>query len=99
MRPKQLPVAPVDAAWHKLLTNKYYVDEFYDAAIVRPLRATARFLHRVVDVGIVDGIVRRVAWLFGATGNEVRRVQNGDIQTYVTALVVGLAVILFLVGV
>ncbi|MCC6625408.1 MAG: NADH-quinone oxidoreductase subunit L, partial [Deltaproteobacteria bacterium] len=86
-----LPRAPVDAGWHRLLTNKYYVDEAYDVAFVRPMRATARFFHRVVDVVFIDGIfVRGSAIVVGAVGNILRLFQTGDVQAYVTVLVVGL---------
>ena len=40
---------------YNLLLNKYYVDEFYDLIIVRPLRVTARVLWKVADAVIVDG--------------------------------------------
>jgi len=90
-----LPRAPVEAGWHRVLTNKYYVDELYDFLFVRPMRATARFLHTVVDVGIIDGIfVRGTAKVVGAVGSILRLFQTGDVQAYVTVLVVGLMVAL-----
>ncbi len=86
-----LPTAPVDAGWHKLLTNKYYVDEIYDAIFIRPLRALARGLHKVMDVAIVDGLlVRGPAKVVGFIGNQFRTLQNGDMQAYVTVIVLGL---------
>ncbi|PKN58381.1 MAG: NADH-quinone oxidoreductase subunit L [Deltaproteobacteria bacterium HGW-Deltaproteobacteria-14] len=95
----RLPVAPVEAGWHKLLTNKYYVDEFYDLAVIRPLRALARGLYRIVDVKIIDGIfVRGSAQLVSKIGDGLRVLQNGDVQAYATAIVVGLAAVLLLVG-
>lgn len=88
---ERLPVAPVGAAWHRILTNKYYVDEFYDAVFVRPLRALARFSYKVIDVGLIDGIfVRGSAIALGFIGDGLRKLQNGDVQAYVTVLVVGL---------
>jgi len=41
---------------YKILYNKYYIDEFYDMAIIKPAHALARFLWRF-DAGIVDGMV------------------------------------------
>ncbi|HRE88710.1 MAG TPA: NADH-quinone oxidoreductase subunit L [Myxococcota bacterium] len=87
-----LPVAPTQAAWHRVLTNKYYVDEIYDWAFVRPLRATASLLHKVVDVGFIDGVlVRGPAKALGFIGQRLRGLQTGDVQSYVTVIVVGLA--------
>ena len=95
----KLPVAPVAAGWHKVLTNKYYVDEFYDRTIIRPLRTLARVLYRFVDVKLIDGLfVRGSAQLVGKLGDGLRVLQNGDVQAYVTAIVVGLAAVLILVG-
>ena len=91
----ELPVAPVDAAWHRLLTHKWYVDEFYDATIIGPLHALAGFFHRVTDVRLIDGLfVRGTARAVGRLGDALRRVQNGDVQAYVAAIVVGFAVFL-----
>ena len=95
----KLPEAPVNAWWHRILTNKYYVDEFYDLVLIRPLRATARFMHRVVDVRIIDGVfVRGTAKVVSKLGDGLRLMQNGDVQAYVTAIVVGLAAVIVLVG-
>ncbi|MFO0751231.1 MAG: NADH-quinone oxidoreductase subunit L [Myxococcota bacterium] len=86
-----LPRAPVEAGWHKLLTNKYYVDEAYDFLFVRPMRRTAKFLYEFVDVGLIDGVfVRGSAKVVGAVGSILRLFQTGDVQAYVTVLVVGL---------
>ena len=88
----ELPTAPVHARWHQTLTNKYYVDEFYDAVLVRPLRGLAQFMYKVVDVRIIDGVfVRGSAITVGLVGKGLRSLQNGDVQAYVTVLVVGLA--------
>ncbi len=87
-----LPVAPTESAWHRVLTNKYYVDEFYAWAFIRPMRVIARGLHKVVDVAIIDGLlVRGPAKLLGFVGDRMRGLQNGDVQAYVTVIVVGLA--------
>ena len=83
---------PLTVTWHRVLTNKYYVDEFYDLVLVRPLRGLAQFSYKVIDVGIIDGIfVRGSAKAVGLVGKGLRQLQNGDVQAYVTVLVVGLA--------
>ena len=81
-------LAPV----HRLLTNKFYVDELYDLLIVRPLKATADFLHVVVDEGLIDTVlVRGAAAVFEGAGWLLRRLQNGQVQFYAFVLVLGLA--------
>ena len=50
------------------------------------------------DVRIIDGLfVRGSARLVGAVGDGLRFFQNGDVQAYVTAIVVGIAAILVVV--
>ncbi|MCY4602329.1 MAG: NADH-quinone oxidoreductase subunit L [Acidobacteria bacterium] len=49
------------AGTHRLLTNKYYVDELYDATFVRGSMSSARGLWRF-DGGVVDGAVNGAGW-------------------------------------
>ena len=91
----QLPIAPVQSAWHRVLSNKWYVDEIYEALLLKPMHALAGFFYRVTDVKLIDGLmVRGTAIAVGRLGAALRRVQNGDVQAYVTAVVVGFAVFL-----
>ncbi len=51
--------APAEHGFERVLLNKYYVDEIYDAAIVEPVVATSRgLLWRGIDVGLIDGLTR-----------------------------------------
>ncbi|QJD77730.1 NADH-quinone oxidoreductase subunit 5 family protein [Spirosoma rhododendri] len=43
----------------------------------------------------VDGIVNGAAWLAGRTGQLLRSVQNGRVQSYITVAVVGLLLVLW----
>ena len=47
---------------HRWLTNKYYVDEAYDATAVRGTMGSARWLWSV-DKAVVDGAVNGAGWL------------------------------------
>ena len=55
---------------YRLLLNKYYVDEIYDAAIVQPIkRLSTGALWKGVDAGLIDGTVNGVGALVrGASG-------------------------------
>jgi len=86
------------AALYRLVLDKYRVDEAYDALVVRPLQAVARFLHRVVDVILIDGLgVNGAAFGAKLTGRLLRFTQTGDVQVYVAFLLVGLAALFFFV--
>ena len=77
---------------HKLVENKYYVDEFYNLVIVRPLVGLARFCHRVIDVIFIDTLgVNGSAFVVKALGVAPRIYHNGNVQRYLFAIVLGLA--------
>jgi NADH-quinone oxidoreductase subunit L len=83
---------------HKLLYNKYYVDEIYAAAVVRPLIWLSRnVLWKVVDAGMIDGAVNGVADGAAAVGDTVRHTQSGNTRSYAVWVVVGAIVILGIV--
>jgi NADH-quinone oxidoreductase subunit L len=85
-------------AGYKLLANKYFVDEFYRAIIVKPLLGFSKYiLEWVVDIGILGGI----AWLLGGiatlAGAILQRWQSGNIRSYAAWLAVGAAAVLLFV--
>jgi len=74
----------------KLLSNKYYVDEMYDALVVRPIHwASNAVLWRVVDERGIDGSVNGLAHAARAVGERVRQVQSGNTRSYATWVVFG----------
>ncbi|GGB18981.1 NADH-quinone oxidoreductase subunit L [Puia dinghuensis] len=79
----------------KVLANKWYVDEFYNAMIVRPLDLLAQFLV-FFDKNIVDGIVNGVGRLVQYGSRQLRLLQSGQVGGYVLLMVLGI-LILFLV--
>jgi NADH-quinone oxidoreductase subunit L len=83
---------------YKTLLNKYYVDELYAAAIVRPLVwLSENVLWKVVDVEAIDGTVNGIAHGARSVGDTVRHTQSGNTRSYAVWVVVGaLAVILIL---
>jgi len=48
-------------ALHRLFNHKYYVDELYDGAFVRPTTTTADLLADEVDPHVIDGLVNGAA--------------------------------------
>jgi NADH-quinone oxidoreductase subunit L len=79
----------------KVLANKWYVDEFYNAVIVKPLDLLAQFLV-FFDKNIVDGIVNGVGRLVQYGSRQLRLLQSGQVGGYVLLMVLGILV-LFLV--
>jgi NADH-quinone oxidoreductase subunit L len=82
-------------ALHSLLLNKYYVDEIYDATIVRPIRVIAEEgLWRGADVRLIDGAVNAVATIVDEGATVLRRLQSGSVRTYAGSVILGVVVIL-----
>src|ERR1700761_6329019 len=79
----------------KVLANKWYVDEFYHAIIIKPLDLLAQFLV-FFDKYIIDGIVNGVGRLVQYGSRQMRLLQSGQVGGYVLLMVLGI-VILFLV--
>jgi NADH-quinone oxidoreductase subunit L len=83
------------AGLHRLLLNKYYVDEVYDTAVVQPIRIVSEEgLWKRVDTGLIDGAVNGVADGVRGSGEILRRAQTGSVRAYAASLVLGAAVVL-----
>jgi NADH-quinone oxidoreductase subunit L len=80
---------------YNLLLNKYYVDELYDATVVRPLVGLSREgLWRGFDVKVVDGAVNGTAAIVAGGASMLRRVQTGSVRTYAGSVILGVVLIL-----
>ncbi|MGH7567950.1 MAG: NADH-quinone oxidoreductase subunit L [Gemmatimonadales bacterium] len=103
LRPEELKparLAPPETGVGRILWKKWYVDELYDAVIVRPLVWFAReVLWKVVDARLVDGALvngsARVTRAFGVLGS---RLQTGQVGLYVAIFVGGVLAVLLAAG-
>ena len=79
---------------NKALENKWYVDEAYDGAVVKPLNGLSRFFGDVVERlgidGLVNGVGKGVRW----GSDRVRLLQNGQVGYYLFVMVVGMTLLL-----
>jgi NADH-quinone oxidoreductase subunit L len=74
---------------HRLLLHRYYVDELYDRAIVRPLLALSRWCAGPFDLGVIDGAVNGVAAAAGRLAGVLRRHETGFVMNYALSMLVG----------
>jgi NADH-quinone oxidoreductase subunit L len=80
---------------YRVLLNKYYVDEIYDALIVQPIKRTsAGALWKGVDAGLIDGSVNGVGASVQGASQTLRQLQTGSIRTYAASLFLGVVLIL-----
>lgn len=84
-------------ALYRLLWNKFYVDEIYDALIVRPIRVTSEFLlARVVDEGVIDGgLIHGSGRLISWAGSAVNFLQGGLANNYAFFFLIALGGLVF----
>jgi NADH-quinone oxidoreductase subunit L len=80
---------------YRLLLNKYYVDEIYDATVVQPIRIISQEgLWRGVDVHVIDGAVNGTASIVDGSSSLLRRLQSGSVRAYAGSLFIGVVLIL-----
>ncbi len=74
----------------RLLENKYYVDEAYDAAIINPIKSGSREgLWRLFDVAVIDGIVNGLGRGVAQIGGVLRYMQIGFVRSYAAIILLG----------
>ena len=76
----------------KVLYNKYYVDEAYDAVFVRSINGLSGFFRDFIETGL-----SALVFGLGKVTNEIafqgKKLQNGSIGLYLFAFVLGLCAI------
>ncbi len=82
------------AGVHKAIYNKYWVDEFYGATVVRPLIKGSIFLWKIFDVLIIDGLANGLAYLTGDASAMARKMQTGYLRGYLTAFLIGTVLVI-----
>ncbi len=74
----------------RLLENKYYVDEIYNAGLINPIKAGSREgLWKIFDVGVIDGIVNGLGRSITEIGRAVRYLQVGFVRSYAAIILLG----------
>ena len=83
---------------YALLSNKFYVDEIYEGAVVQPIWAASKgFLYRVIDVRIIDGLINATGVAARLVGEVLRILQTGVVRTYLVFFMIGTVLILWLI--
>ena len=80
---------------HRLLLNKYYVDELYDVTVVQPVKIVSEdALWRGMDARVVDGAVNATGQVVSGLSAVLRLLQSGSVKTYAASTFFGVVVIL-----
>ena len=77
----------------KVLENKWYVDEIYDAIVVRPMEALSGLLDKFAERRGIDGLVNGVGKTVRWGGDRLRLLQSGQVGFYIFIMVLGIVVL------
>ena len=81
---------------YTLVYNKYFVDEIYDAAVVKPLVGGSRVvLWKGFDAGLIDGTVNGIGARAKGIGGVLRLAQSGNTRSYATWIAFGGVLVIF----
>ncbi len=75
--------------------NKWFIDEIYDALIVKPIRAFSKILwHKGDEQGIDKFGPNGIAWLTLKAGSVLRKTQTGYLYHYAFFMVIGICALI-----
>jgi NADH-quinone oxidoreductase subunit L len=80
----------------RAMQNKWYVDELYDAIIVRPLNGLGDFANRVFEKSGIDALVNGVGRLVNYGSRQLRWIQSGQVGSYVLLMVISMVLLFVL---
>jgi NADH-quinone oxidoreductase subunit L len=76
----------------RVLENKWYVDELYENAVVKPIYGFGRFLNKQIEKNVIDWIVNGSGRLIQYGSRQMRWMQSGQVGSYVLLMVLGMLV-------
>lgn len=78
---------------HKVLYDKYYVDEIYDSLIVNPINVLSTFFRDTLESAL-SSLVYGFGKLTNAIGDKGKIVHNGSLGRYLFAFTLGVVVLI-----
>lgn len=88
-RPSAERVGSMAPGLYRFLYHRYYVDELYDAALVRPYKLVATTIYRYFEVPVVDGAVDGSGLLMRWIALRTRGIQTGYVRNYALGILFG----------
>ncbi|HMZ89126.1 MAG TPA: NADH-quinone oxidoreductase subunit L [Chitinophagales bacterium] len=81
----------------KVLNHKFYVDELYEMAIVKPMHMLSNFFYKIIDLKVIDGVVNGTAQFTTWCAGQLRLIQTGTVSFYLFMMALGMgAIVLFI---
>lgn len=80
--------------WEKVLNQKLYIDELYDALIVEPIEYLSGIWTNIVEKRVIDGLVNGSGTVVQWASNGLRTLQNGNVEYYLLYMTLGIIAII-----
>jgi NADH-quinone oxidoreductase subunit L len=90
MRFSRRPELEEARGFGRVLANKWYVDEFYNAIVVRPVNWLSGFPNKVIENETIDWMVNAVGRVVQYSSRQVRLIQSGQVGSYVLLMVLSM---------
>ena len=79
----------------RILENKYYVDEIYDATLIRPVEGISREgFWKIIDKGVIDGGLHSIGDAVTEAGRFARHLQAGFVRGYAAIILLGALILI-----
>ncbi len=79
-----------DKSIHKLLSNQYYIPQFYENFVTKPYHKLSVWVFNVIEVKIIDNTIENIASSIKKIGGKARVVQSGNLSSSLRLMVLGL---------
>ncbi|WP_379969294.1 NADH-quinone oxidoreductase subunit L [Epilithonimonas sp. UC225_85] len=79
--------------WEKLSAKKLFIDEIYNATIVRPFEEAGKAA-AMFDKAVLDPIVNFIGLGAADSGRAAKRLQNGNVENYVLIMSLAIGIVL-----
>jgi NADH-quinone oxidoreductase subunit L len=89
-------VEPERSFVSNLIYKKFYVDELYEATVLKPVASLSTFFHDVIEINVIDRFVNQTGVFVVWIGKNIRYMQNGNVGAYLFYMVICIILILFL---
>ena len=75
---------------YKLLSNQYYIPQFYENFITKPYHKLSVWVFDVIETKIIDNTIEGIASLIYKLGSKARVIQSGNLSSSLRLMVLGL---------
>lgn len=77
----------------KLLNRSFFIDEFYEAIFVNPLKKISKFIDDYLEPKIFEGSLKMTASATGNIATWMQQMQSGQLRSYVAWMAVGTVIL------